>query len=89
MKPEDVTSAMQEAFHRNVHLTSMGSILNLRNAISAAINAMPPDPELERLRVENERLRGALQIIAGECQCVDALMSNADVARAALQEPKP
>ena len=24
-----------------------------RNAIAAAINAMPPDPELERLRAEN------------------------------------
>lgn len=32
-----------------------------RNAIAAAINAMPPDPELERLRVENEVLRKALR----------------------------
>lgn len=32
-----------------------------RNAIDAAINAMPPDPELERLHGENLMLRNALK----------------------------
>ena len=35
---------------------------------------------------EIERLRLALRIIAGEQQCIDNLMSNGDVARAALQD---
>ena len=39
---------------------------------------------LEAKDAEIERLRGALEIIAGERQCVDNLMSHADVARAAL-----
>lgn len=38
---------------------------------------------------EVERLRGALKIIAGERQCLDNLMSNADVARAALNGGRP
>jgi hypothetical protein len=36
---------------------------------------------------EIERLRLALRIIAGKEQCIDNLMSNADVALAALAEP--
>jgi len=34
---------------------------------------------------KNERLREALEIIAGCRQCVDPLMGNQDVARAALR----
>lgn len=40
------------------------------------------------LRQENARLREALEIIAGKRQCIDNLMSNVDVARAALT-PRP
>ena len=36
---------------------------------------------------EIERLREALQIIAGQRQCADSLMGNVDVARAALGSP--
>lgn len=35
-------------------------------------------------RLENQRLREALEIIAGERPCLDDLMSDKDVARAAL-----
>lgn len=49
------------------------------------------DMELARMRrdsarqqAEIERLRLALRIIAGQEQCIDNLMSNADVAREAL-----
>lgn len=35
------------------------------------------------------RLREALEIIAGQRQCVDNLMGNADIARAALSEVAP
>lgn len=35
---------------------------------------------------EIERLRAALRIIAGYQHCIDNLMSNVDVARAALKE---
>ena len=35
---------------------------------------------------EIERLREALRIIAGYQHCIDNLMSNVDVARAALKE---
>lgn len=44
------------------------------------------DPELEALRTENARLRLGLRIIAGQEQCLDNLMSHADIARAALLE---
>lgn len=44
-----------------------------------------PYPEvLEQAADEIERLRAALRIIAGYEQCIDNLMSNVDVARAAL-----
>jgi hypothetical protein len=40
---------------------------------------------IEALRAENERLREVLEIISGKRQCLDNLMSNQDIARAALQ----
>jgi len=40
--------------------------------------------EIAELRVVNAGLVAALEIIAGERQCVDNLMSNVDIARAAL-----
>jgi hypothetical protein len=40
--------------------------------------------ELREMIGEIERLRLALRIIAGKEQCIDNLMSNADVALAAL-----
>jgi len=42
-----------------------------------------------QLRTENARLREALEIIAGRRQCLDNLMSNVDVACAALDGGKP
>lgn len=40
----------------------------------------------DRLAAENARLREALEIVAGKRQCLDNLMSNAEVARAALSK---
>ena len=60
MKPEDVTSEMVSAADFAIGVMPgwvRSSAAQLREAIAAAINAMPPDPELERLRAENERLR--------------------------------
>ena len=37
------------------------------------------------MKAENRRLRLALRIIAGYEQCLDNLMSNADIAREALR----
>ena len=42
------------------------------------------DEEIERLRLDNERLRAALEMIAGVRQCHDNLLGNADIARIAL-----
>lgn len=54
---------------------------------SNIIRAIPcaPDPRIAALEAERDRLRAALRIIAGEDQCLDSLMGNADVARAALK----
>jgi hypothetical protein len=46
---------------------------------------LPPDSAVERMVAEVERLRLALRIIAGREQCIDNLMGNADIARAALR----
>lgn len=40
---------------------------------------------LRALAAERDALREALEIIAGKRQCIDNLMSNVDVARAALK----
>lgn len=40
------------------------------------------------LEAENQRLRFALRIIAGYGQCLDNLMSNSDIARAALRSTR-
>jgi multidrug resistance efflux pump len=42
----------------------------------------------DRLAGENARMRWALEIIAGKRQCIDNLMSNEDVARAALGDAR-
>ena len=39
---------------------------------------------LRLARAENQRLRDALEIISGKRQCVDNLMSNSEIANAAL-----
>jgi prefoldin subunit 5 len=39
---------------------------------------------LDEANAEIERLRAALEIIAGRRQCIDALMSNVAIAEAAL-----
>ena len=41
---------------------------------------------LDASDARERRLREALEIIAGQRQCVDNLMGNADIARAALSE---
>ncbi len=43
--------------------------------------------ECLELRAQVVRLRGALEIIAGLQQCGDNLMSNAEIAAAALNRP--
>lgn len=43
---------------------------------------------LQAMDKEVSRLRGALEIIAGRKQCIDNLLSNADVARIALDTPR-
>ena len=40
--------------------------------------------EIIRLRSENHNLKCALEVIAGKAQCVDNLISNQDIALAAL-----
>lgn len=40
------------------------------------------------LKADGERLRAALRIIAGYEQCIDNLMSNVEIARAALTTPE-
>lgn len=41
---------------------------------------------IRKMRAENERFRLALEIIAGRRQCIDNLMSNVEVAQAALDQ---
>ena len=43
---------------------------------------------IEQLATDNKRLREALEIIAGDRTCLDNLMGNVDVARAALAKLK-
>ena len=42
-------------------------------------------PECERLAKENERFRGALEMITGKRRCPDHLMGNVDIAQWALE----
>jgi hypothetical protein len=44
--------------------------------------------EIDRLTAENKKFYNALRIIAGEVQCKDNLLGNADIARLVLQEAK-
>lgn len=41
--------------------------------------------EIDNLRAERDLYRYALRIIAGQAQCVDNLLSHADIAREALR----
>lgn len=45
------------------------------------------EQEREQLAAQNEALRSALEVIAGERQCCDNFLSNLDVARYALNLP--
>lgn len=64
----------------------------LRQKLSAWEDCRPMTEEenqliekgLEQIKI-NDRYREALQMIAGEKQCVDSLMDNVDIARAALR----
>jgi len=54
----------------------------LREALDVALAALSTPPVGEA-----ERLREALEMIAGQRQCIDNLMSDKDIARAALASP--
>lgn len=45
-------------------------------------------PNCARLESSNADMLAALEIIAGERQCVDDLMSDKDIARAAIEAEK-
>jgi len=58
--------------------------------VAAAKAALPALLDaLDMTEARERRLREALEIIAGQRQCVDNLMGNADIARAALSEVAP
>ena len=44
--------------------------------------------DYDALEAENERLREALEIIAGERQCVDNLLGDKDIAELALHDTR-
>lgn len=66
----DIVAALQDE-------ESAGRIRNYTARKAAA--------RLLELEAENARLREALEIIAGKRLCLDGLMGNVDVARAALE----
>ena len=58
--------------------------------VAAAKAALPALLDaLDMTEARERRLREALEIIAGQRQCVDNLVGNADIARAALSEVAP
>jgi hypothetical protein len=59
--------------------------LNVRSAIAAKELCDKFRSDLAAARKDAERMREGLEIIAGKRQCIDSLMSNAEVAIAALQ----
>lgn len=65
MKPENVTDAALDAFKlaqdEAYEGYPAGYLYSLCCGIAAAINAMPLNPELERLRSENEALKQSIQ----------------------------
>lgn len=65
---------------------NVDAVLDARNELAAQRNAAWT--ERDAALAENARLREALRIIASEQQCLDNLMSDKDVARAALA-PEP
>lgn len=75
-RDELVARLREGTFGSDVHKTDV-----YLNAICSAAAA-----QIERDGLEIERLRLALRIIAGYEQCLDNLMSNADIARAALNK---
>lgn len=63
MNPEDVTDEMVNAVRAAYYVLDRDYSLieeSWKRAICAAINAMPSDPELERLQTENAELKHAL-----------------------------
>jgi hypothetical protein len=57
MKPEDVTKEMEVAFRQNVITTNRGSLIGLKAAIAAAINAMPQSAAQAQIDAAQEELR--------------------------------
>lgn len=74
MKPEDVTDEIVDAaFLAHSQKPYGPSRPRMKRAIAAAINVMPPDPGLARLREENKKLRGenaVLLDLLGDAACV-------------------
>lgn len=74
----------QEAFkqwHTNKYLAKEFGALTLQAAWQAACEWRDSQSPTAQI---NQRLVEALEIIAGRKQCIDNLMSNADIAKAAL-----
>jgi hypothetical protein len=59
--------------------------LNVRSAIAAKERYDKLRSDLAAARKDAERMREALEIIAGKRQCIDSLMSDVEVALAGLQ----
>ena len=78
------------ALHERHVTEDAATIANLQVTLEAC-QAVLRDAmsELTEARDEIERLTVALEIIAGRRQCIDNLMSNVDVACAALDGGKP
>ena len=69
MKPEYVTDEMEVAFRQNVITTNRGSLIGLKAAIAAAINAMPQSgaqAQIDALKAERDALRDAVAMQAAD-----------------------
>ena len=93
MKPEDVTDEMEVAFRQNVITTNRGSLIGLKAAIAAAINAMPQtDAQAQIDALKAELQQRALEVMSLDAQNMelaaerDALRIEIRVAEDALQK---
>lgn len=65
---------------------TIADLPEIQNVVGATNTLRWQADRIEEQAAEIERLREALRIIAGEQQCIDNLMSNVDIARAALEK---
>jgi septal ring factor EnvC (AmiA/AmiB activator) len=85
MKPEDVTKEMEVAFRQNVITTNRGSLIGLKAAIAAAINAMPQSAAQAQIDAAQEELRLCKQdAIKLQDECI-ALKAERDALRKAIK----